>query len=425
MKYTRSLRYRITLSFFLFGLTLAVAIAGGVKFVVEDIEEKLLEETMRLEHGYFVTRFKEDPNTPLLNTATLSTFIVDVGQEHALPPFLRGLQPGIFEISDQDRHYQVVVDSFAGKRLVLLRDITPFEERESAIFLALGLMVVGASVVALWAGYGLGNKVIAPVSNLARAVATLKPDKPMDPISPQYAHDEVGELAQAFDHYLARLRDFIEREQEFTADASHELRTPLAVINGAVELLSADAALSERAQRVLQRIARAGKDMSQVVESLLFLAREQGGLEPRASAEPARVVEVVDEAIQDARHLLAGKPVAVSTQVNADIQLDIPKSTLAIVVGNLLRNAFAYTREGEVKVIVDENSIEVCDTGAGIDQEDLPHVFERHYRGGQTDAYGSGLGLSIVKRICERNRWRVAIDSASGRGTRIVIHLKA
>ncbi len=425
MKYTRSLRYRITLSFFLFGLTLAAGIAGGVKFVVEDIEERLLSETLRLEFDHFLTQLKADPEAALLDTATLQSFVVSAGQKDAIPPFLRGLPQGNFEVEDQGRHYQVVVDDFEGKRLYLMRDITLFEERETAIFVSLVVLVVAACIAAAWLGYALSQKVIAPVSNLAATVAALKPDQPAQPISAQYAHDEVGELAHAFDRYLARLRDFIEREQEFTSNASHELRTPLTVISGAVELLSADETLGERSRRILQRIRRASKEMSQVVESLLYLAREQSGLKADGSGDVVRVGEVIDEAIEDARHLLAGKAVTVTTRLNADAVLAVPRPTLAIVLGNLLRNAFAYTREGEVIVIVEEDRIEVRDTGVGIKPDALPHVFERHYRGDKTDARGSGLGLSIVKRICERNRWRVEIDSAPDKGTAVIIHLKS
>lgn len=424
MKYTRSLRYRITFSFFAFGLTLAAAIAVSMKFIVEDIEERLLSESLRLELEHFVERLKNDPGAPLLNTATLRAFVVEGGRSDGLPSFLRGASTGTFEVEHDRRHFQVAIDDVDGKRLYLLRDITLFEQRENAVFAALVFVVVASSIVALWVGFGLSQKVIAPVINLASTVARLEPEKPDAPISSQYAQDEVGELAQTFDHYLARLRDFIDREQEFTSNASHELRTPLTVINGAVELLSADESLPERSKRVLQRIQRAAKEMLQVVESLLFLAREQNVSMPDQSGEHVRVIEVVDEVIEDTRHLLVGKPVLVSTHFIADTALFVPKQTLTIVLGNLLRNAFGYTREGEVKVIVEADRIEVRDTGVGINPDDIPHVFERHYRGGQSDERGSGLGLSIVKRICERNRWRIEIDSSQKQGTGIIVHLK-
>jgi signal transduction histidine kinase len=86
-----------------------------------------------------------------------------------------------------------------------------------------------------------------------------------------------------------------------------------------------------------------------------------------------------------------------------------------MVIGNLLRNAFAYTDRGKIRVLLDGGSLTVTDTGIGIDAKDLPRVFERYYHSQRS--HGAGIGLSLVKRICERYGWTITIDSEPGFGT--------
>lgn len=418
MKYKHSLRFRITFSFFLFSTLLSAAIAYGVHFAIEDIESRLIEESMHIEFEEFERYHRENPDNPLPRATALTTYLVDHGDERQLPHFIRNLSSGPHEIRTEDRVYQVYVGPVNGKRLILMRDATLFEAREDAIFSALLLAVLFASLLAIWIGYGLSQRVIAPVTSLARTVARLAPDQAHRRLSKNYAEDEVGELAHTFDLYLERIREFVAREQEFTTNASHELRTPLTVIQGAVELLSAEQQLPPHTRRVLQRIERACHEMSQVVESLLLLARENSIPDDAR----CRVSAVVQTLLDETRHLLTGKRVTITTHINHDFQLPIPCIILTIAIGNLLRNAISYTSEGEIVISVEHNVVHISDTGSGINMEDLPHIFERHFRGSGTEVGGSGIGLSIVKRICDRFGWQVKITPLPDRGTRVSLH---
>lgn len=418
MKYKHSLRFRITLSFFLFSTILTTAIAYGVHSAIEDIESRLLEESLHIEFEEFERYHRDNPDNPLPKSTALITYMVERGDEQSLPPFIQNLASGSHEIKTDHKVYQVFVGPMNGMRLILMRDATLFEEREDAIFFALVLAVVFASLVSIWIGYALSQRVIAPVTNLAGTVAGLAPDQPRKRISQNYANDEVGELAHTFDLYLERIREFVAREQEFTANASHELRTPLTVIQGAVELLSADPQLPARSQRILQRIERASHEMLQVVESLLLLARENS----IPHDAHCRVSEVIDLLQDETRHLLTGKAVTITTRIDHDFQLPVPCVILTIALGNLLRNAIAYTSEGEIVVHVEQRVVHISDTGIGIDSADLPHIFERNFRGSGAEAGGSGIGLSIVKRICDRFGWQVEFTPLAAGGTRVSLH---
>ncbi len=417
MKYKHSLRIRITVTFFLFGTLLMIAVAFGVNYAIESIEERVYAENLHNELNNFKQRYYEDPDQPFPQSASMTAYLFGPGEESSLPDYIRGLAPGSHEITHNGRFLQIIVDQVNGKKLVLQLDATIFEHREKSILNALIFVVISASVLALWLGYALSQRAIAPVTSLAKTVAVLEPSKPAKKLATQYVNDEVGELALAFDRYLDRLQDFIAREQEFTGNASHELRTPLTIIKGAVELLFNDPELSPKSRKVLQRIKRATDTMSQMVDTLLVLARE----DEMTDEDVVRVSVIAQEIITENNDLLGNKPVKLELNNRQDFGLQIPHSILTILLGNLLRNAIAYTKEGSITVTLESPSVLVTDTGKGITSEALPLIFDRHYRGNDNESTGSGIGLSIVKRICDHYRWKIDVRSTPGKGTVVSI----
>jgi len=419
-QYKRSLRTRIWLSFLLFGTSLALFVAGVAHFALEDIEHQIAERELVDEFEHYRLHRAAEAQTPLPSGANLTSYRKPAPPEQPIPEFLRNLPPGSHEISAAGSIYHILVAILGTETIYLVKDATLFEAREEMVASALWATVLGAALLALAVGYWLSRKVMAPVASLVQRVMGLAPDTRASQLAVHFARDEVGELADAFDRYHDRLTAFIEREKQFTADASHELRTPLSVIKGATELLLADAGLPERSQRVVHRIDRASREMSQLVEALLFLARDQG-TGSGAHGEHANVADVVHAQIETHRYLWAEKPLRVEVQIQENFIVPVAPAVLCIVVGNLLRNAITYTPRGEVTVQVAEPRIVIRDTGPGIAPEDLPHVFERHYRGRAAHQGGSGLGLAIVQRVCARHNWHVELNSLPEQGTEAVL----
>ncbi|MDD3530963.1 MAG: HAMP domain-containing sensor histidine kinase, partial [Gallionellaceae bacterium] len=157
-------------------------------------------------------------------------------------------------------------------------------------------------------------------------------------------------------------------------------------------------------------------DMAELGTALLLMAREERGL---AMDGTSVVAEVVEEAVAKHRHLLGHKPVAVEVHTNPGLILVADRGVLDILVSNLVRNAFAYTAAGTVAVVQDAHSLIVSDTGKGIPGGALEQVFLRHFR--DMTGEGAGIGLSLVKRICDRYGWRVRLDSGEGRGTTVTV----
>ncbi len=416
------LRHRITFFFVLFGTLLSGIITVGVYLAVEDIEKKMLQDTLRLELDYFLNKPDKSPGTYEQISADSILYFVNEEQKLIVPDMIRDLGDGSHEVL-YEHHvaYHVLITSIEDGTIYLIKNATTFERREVTIHLALITSVVVAILTSLWLGIWLSGKVITPVKALAKQVALLNPGtKASFRIAPQYASDEVGQLAAIFDSYQHKMERFIQREQEFTADASHELRTPLTVINGATELLLDNPDLTDVARRQIQRIERAGERMSQMLEILLLLARE-ASYSDDTELELCLVDNIVRDVIEQHRFMLHGKPVTMHMETASGFSLPLSKTALAIVLSNLIRNAINYTDQGEVVVKVADKKIEVCDTGMGIAAEELESIFERNYRGNNINKAGSGIGLSIVKRICDRHNWDLKIHSEAGKGTTVTL----
>jgi len=131
------------------------------------------------------------------------------------------------------------------------------------------------------------------------------------------------------------------------------------------------------------------------------------------------VSRVVQEAVERHRHLFEGKSTEVKLSIDADPHLAADRALLLIVVSNLIRNAFQHTDQGEVIIHLSAERLRIVDTGHGIAETELAHIFQRHYKG--NDSRGEGIGLSLTKRICDRYGWNIAVISRRGRGTEVTL----
>jgi two-component system OmpR family sensor kinase len=285
-------------------------------------------------------------------------------------------------------------------------------------FLAL-LPVFGALI---WLGVGRG---LAPLEAMSRAVAKRRADA-MAPLADRGVPEELQPLAASINGLLARLSDALAAQRRFTADAAHELRTPLAALKLQLDLARRNGAASG-SQAALDDLEAGVARASHVVEQLLTLAR----VEPEAMAR-ARTQCDLSALARDAVVARAGLAAAKSIDlglVRADAAVvDGEAATLAILLSNLLDNALRYTpRGGRIDVAVeradDAATLEVADSGPGIPAEERARVFDRFVRGRDVHEPGSGLGLSIVKRIADAHHATVSLDTPA-EGSGLVVRVR-
>lgn len=415
----RGLRYRILVSFAGFGVLFT---CGVVLFMfmsyqagLEAAAQKMLvDEVRRLQAAR-----EQDPATPLPHTAYLRAF---VGEAAVPEPYRSNLHR--FEAEDYEvplrewREVQMWTGRVAGatEPVYVFLDFGSSRDREiftPNLLRALLLAAVLFLAFSLWLAWAWSRRLARPLSKLAEQLARYHPDRPLDLAEPDLQAGEVGTVARAFDVLHRRMRRFIDREKEFTRNASHELRTPITVIQGAHDVLRR--ALPDpdpRVSRALDAVEQAAEEMSTLVDSFLWLAREETEPEREAVCPTGEVIRL---AVERHRILLAERPVEVSVRLETETHPDVPRHLFRIAVNNLVRNAFQYTRRGRVEIVGSGHGFEIADTGPGVDPALLAQVGQAHVRG--PDSPGFGLGLGIVDRIARRCGWAFSLENRPGGGT--------
>ncbi|MNQ01040.1 Sensor protein BasS [compost metagenome] len=422
MAFKPSLTQRIVIAFALMSLLVAGAFALGMVGMVHVVEERLLTAQLgrdldRLLKMETMDEWRAQPRADQL-------FHFSGGEEEfALPEDVAGLGEGFHELFRGELSYHAMVRLVDGRLYVLLQDQSDFERRENLMYVVVLVAFLLSVLVAILLGWLLARQVLAPVIRLAHQVRhrdqllALAP-----PLAPDYAPDEVGQLAVAFDATLSQLRQTLEREQLFTSDVSHELRTPLMVLASSCELLLESPTLDGAARRQVQRIARATDEMGELVQTFLQLARAQSG---QAEGTPqATLRQVADEQLAHWREPIEAKGLRLDYLPGNDASTRYNAPLLRAVLGNLLRNAWHYTERGHIRLNLTAAGFSVEDSGAGIPEALRQSVFEPFVRGSAERGDGLGLGLSLVQRICAQEGWRIRLLPAEPHGCRFEVTLR-
>jgi signal transduction histidine kinase len=398
-----------------FGGVVSLALAAIIYLASQDLERRLIDDTLTAELDDYVVRRERNPHSLPERTATIRAFVITPdGNSTQVPKAVTELAPGRHRLVLDGIPYRAAVRSVGEQRFAVLYDVTALRRREQGFLLMLGVSVLLITVISAVAGRWLAGRIIAPVTELIRRVSERQPEEDAPPpLAEQFPWHEVQRLAADFDNYLLRLHDFIERERLFTGDVSHELRTPLAVIQGATDLLMADPDIDRKNRLRIARIERAVAEMGEISGALLALAREQQA--PAEDAGDCDAVAVVEELVSRHRQLLHGKPVTLSVSVIEPPRVAADHAVLAMTIGNLLRNALAYTDSGEVRITLESGAIQVEDRGPGLQTNEIQQLFRPYVRG--DDSKGAGLGLSLVQRLCKRQGWQITLANRPGGGT--------
>jgi signal transduction histidine kinase len=211
-------------------------------------------------------------------------------------------------------------------------------------------------------------------------------------------------------------------QQRFLANAAHELRTPITTILGASELLlTGDEEDPEIGRRFLEHINSEAERMRRLSETLLRLARTGSDLRD-PELEGLDLQEVVEEAAERARPLAEAAGLAVRLEGEGGRRVRADREWLGQLLLGLLNNAVQHSGGSSVRLATTGATVVVEDDGAGIAEDELPHVFERFYRG-SGGSEGFGLGLPICRELVERMGGEISLSSERGQGTRVVVRL--
>jgi signal transduction histidine kinase len=408
-----SLRLRVALALALACLLVVGALGFTLYTASEDMEESLIDQIVSEEMDFLIKRHLQNPAYLPQASSNLQSYIVrDASEEAMLPDHLRKLPMGRHELMLDNDEFHILVREAGGARYFVAYEVGLHERREQEFKLLVLLSVLTAALASLALGYWLSGVLVRQVTELAGRVATLKPGQEHVELTRPGQDPEVAMLARVFEDYQKRIEQMIHREQEFTSNASHELRTPLTAIGTSCELLLRDATLSEKARARVVMVDEAVRRMTGQLQALLLLARGQA----LGETEPVAIADCTAEAAKPYLVEIARKGLAFEIAVARDAVLKVNYEALRLVLSNLIRNAVQFTERGSVRVDYSARSLRVSDTGRGIAAEHLPRVFERHFRGEAQDE-GTGIGLAIVKRICDLYGWTIEVESTPNIGS--------
>ena len=301
-------------------------------------------------------------------------------------------------------------------------DQTLRADRELAIIGSLLVLLIAGLLSPLIVGRALG-----PLEQMAATAGALAAGDYKQRVPVPKTGDEIGKLAVAFNQMAAGIEQAFEvrRQSEaqmrhFVADASHELRTPLTSIAGYIDVLARRTVVDpETLQSSLAAMQQESTRMTRLVNDLLTLTRFESGKAP--SRQPVVLDRFLNQALDELS--LADKGAAESRDLQPGVTVRADPEALKQVVTNLAQNALKYAPGAEQRWSVFETdgraAIRLQDTGPGISRQDLPHIFERFYRGEKArdrSTGGSGLGLAIAKSIVEAHQGTMEAASEPGKG---------
>lgn len=410
-----SLKKRLALTLAIFGALVSLGLATLIYIASHDLEQRLIDDTLQAELEDYIERRKRNPQSLPEKTATIQAYVVnqDMDISH-IPAAVLNLTSQQHEVILDGIHYRAASRIVGEQRFIVLYNTTTLQQREAGFLALLSVSVLLVTLISALVGWLVAARVIAPVNQLAQRVSELDPEDEHTPLAEEFPWTEVHALAEDFDIYLERLHDFIERERLFTGDVSHELRTPLAVITGATDLMMSDKNIDEKNRKRIMRINRAVHEMGEITAALLALAREQGDASSHSSE--CDMESVAQEVISHLQEIFSHKPVTVELRVIKPLIIRVDHAIIFMVLGNLLRNAFSFTEQGRIIVTIDEHYIQVEDSGPGLPAEQKEQLFQPYVRGQHANS-GTGLGLSLVWRLCKRSGWQIELSNRPEGGT--------
>lgn len=361
--------------------------------------------------------------------------LVDTQYRAILPTF--GYQVG--ETVPSDKLANAVAVAVDGKTVAWIIPDTQHQFKlssEEQLFLkrtslAIGLAALAGVLAAVGMGFFLSRRLTGPIRRLTQASQALSGGNLQQEV-PVTSQDELGQLTTTFNRMSADLFQADQQRRRMTADITHDLSTPLQIISGYIEMLEAQE-VTLTPQRI-EIIKTEIEHLRRLVGDLTTLSQvEAGGLEIQLGpVQPASLLERIYQAYQPITARQGIELKLDATQGLPDILVD--EGRMLQVLKNLIENALRYTPQGgEIRLGAtlheDRIQLRVCDSGSGIDAEDLPYVFDRFYRADKSRSGNSGkmgLGLAICKALVTAQGGSIAAESAGkDQGTTMIITFNA
>ncbi|MFN3323028.1 MAG: heavy metal sensor histidine kinase [Bryobacteraceae bacterium] len=460
----RGLRFRLTLSYvFFFALVLSgvgIVFRSTLSVILESQTRQLLEDEwgaikgyLRIERRQPIWFFdREDPEEAFFVERLRRVYLLTDAEGRVLEVSNGYLALGV-ESPEEIRSILAAGQAHWSLRwnargdAYLVRAGALLDERRPEYFMAIGRplsdsrrlldeftfkyfawmpVMLGAGILF---GWFFAGRALQPVNDLAKTAERISGTNLSLRISPRGAGDELDHLIGTFNNMIERLEAAFQQSRQFSADVSHELRTPLTAIRGQLEVALFTARTSEEYRAAMEDVLQDVERVSQIVKILLLLSQAEAG---HLTLQVARMdlSATVRDLVEQFQIPAEEGQVRLLAQIPAECPVQADRIQIERLLSNLLSNAVKYTPAGgSVTVRVRELGswieLSVEDSGIGIPAEHLPHIFDRFYRvpGAEGKERGFGLGLSFVSWIVKAHGGKISVESAPGKGTRLVAML--
>ena len=357
--------------------------------------------------------------TPALGTMIkidkLSLEFKVIRHDEILSRFLTHIKP----VAYNESYFFIVVEGTNAS------DIGFFRAWGLAFFIISSIGILGAAT----AGRYISRKMLKPILDITETAAAIGVEDLNRRIEYQGPDDEVKVLADTFNDMISRLQDAFDKQTRFISDASHELRTPISVIQGYAKLINRwgkeDPAIL---QESIDSIVDETDNMTMLIKNMLTLARYQQN--QCVDLIPFSLNELTGEVIKEYEIMETNKDIILSSKEDLYIvgDFNLIKQMLRALVDNSIKYSHENDSPIEINIFAKDNMncISVSDKGTGIEEKDIPHIFERFYRADESrnkEIPGNGIGLSVAHTIIKKHSGKVFVESEVGKGTTILVQL--
>lgn len=282
----------------------------------------------------------------------------------------------------------------------------------SQIIVCLITMSVGMVIAYFVSGY-----ILRPIKKLSEDVGNIDNLENAQPLALYNPKDELGILTRSFNDLIQRGKEYSEKQRLFASNVAHELKTPIAIMKASVQVLDETSDIEEY-QEVFRLQEKNIDRLTNIINDLLVLKENNYKL------EPVRVDEVILTCLKEQAKTIEEKGIKVHLNV-VKLMLESNEGLMYRLISNLISNATKYNKPGgDIFIELDIDSLSVRDTGIGMEEKYLKSIFEPLFRIDKSrskELGGSGLGLSIVKDICDTLAYSIEVNSKVDRGSEFII----
>jgi signal transduction histidine kinase len=358
--------------------------------------------------------------------------IAAAGDNRAGEPDLKVNSVAPSLVSGRDGIFRYAIRPFwlkgAAAYLAVGVDARAVRESVRRLLTSLLLVLPVLLICSVSVGYWLAGRALAPLASITDALADIRPRDLSRRLADTSIDDEPGRLIRAINGLLERVERASFSERRFAVDAAHELRTPLAVLRSGIEVILRRKRTDREYERALERALHDVATVGALADDLLAFTRLDQELSLDRAAIDLRCL--AEEVIETIEPVTAAKHLSIETTLTA-ATVQGNREHLRRLIVNVLDNALKFTPEGgRVEVALESCNgrveLRIADSGPGIQQEELPLIFERFFRGqnGRNNS-GKGLGLSLCREIVELHGGKISVTSRPGNGAEFLISLPA